>query len=78
MSNPDLSPSVQREIERLGRKFGTLNLVDQLINENEILRRELNATTSRLRELQIAVHHYLCGDRTNTTESDLAKLAEEK
>lgn len=78
MSNPELVPSLQREIERLGRKFGTLNLVDQLITENAELREELGLTKQRLQELRSAIHNYLMGERSEAIESTLSQLTEEK
>lgn len=48
-----------KQTETLVPKYETLDLVDRLIEENRILKFELEQQVKRLRRLQLAMHTYL-------------------
>ncbi|HEY1058704.1 MAG TPA: hypothetical protein VGE55_08240 [Limnobacter sp.] len=64
-------------VEKLGKKFETLTLVDRLIEENEALKQELNLKTKRLRALQKAVHAFLMGTEDEGKTTSLRQLSRE-
>jgi len=67
------------QVEKLGKKFETLALVDRLMEENEALKHELNLKTARLRTLQKAVHGFLMGsDDPNANVAGLIEQTKEQ